>query len=182
VRTSEQNGVAERENKHILEITRCLLFVVNVSKYLWREVAQTATYLINRISLRAMDFSKPIEMLTGTISFKVLRRSLGVCALCITQVRVSKFDVKSHKCVFVGYSSGKKGYKRYDPVKKKMLESLDVTFRDTEPYFVLSNAQSNTSPVKSMILLRRLSLFPRIGLAERGSIGYRTTIWKILWT
>jgi hypothetical protein len=49
--------------------------------------------------------------------------------------------------VFVGYSSGKKGYKCYDPVKKRMFKSLDVTFRETEPYFVLSNAQSNTSPM-----------------------------------
>jgi hypothetical protein len=28
-----------------------------------------------------------------------------------------------------------------------MFKSLDVTFRETKPYIVLSNAQSNTSPV-----------------------------------
>jgi transposase InsO family protein len=32
--TPEQNGVAERKNRHILEVTRCLLFVMNVPKYL----------------------------------------------------------------------------------------------------------------------------------------------------
>jgi hypothetical protein len=60
-----------------------------------------------------------------------------------TSVSTSKIDVKSYKCVFVGYSSGKKEYKCYDHVKKRMFESLNVTFRETEPYFVLSNAQSN---------------------------------------
>jgi transposase InsO family protein len=69
--TPEHNGVAERKNGHILEVTRCLLFAVNVPKYLWGEAAQTATYVINRMPLRAVDFSTPIEMLTGTTSFKV---------------------------------------------------------------------------------------------------------------
>jgi transposase InsO family protein len=32
--TPEQNGVVERKNRHILEVTRCLLFVMNVPKYL----------------------------------------------------------------------------------------------------------------------------------------------------
>jgi transposase InsO family protein len=32
--TPEHNGVAERKNRHILEVTRCLLFAMNVSKYL----------------------------------------------------------------------------------------------------------------------------------------------------
>jgi hypothetical protein len=70
-----------------------------------------------------------------------------VCFVHNTSLSTSKLDAKSYKCVFVGYSSGKKGYKCYDPVKKRMFESLDVTFRETEPYFVLSNAQSSASPV-----------------------------------
>jgi transposase InsO family protein len=49
VSAPEQNGVTERKNKHILEVTRCLIFAMNVPKYLWGEAAQTATYLINRI-------------------------------------------------------------------------------------------------------------------------------------
>jgi hypothetical protein len=50
-------------------------------------------------------------------------------------------------CVCWVFEWKKKGYKCYDPAKKRMFESLNVTFRETEPYFVLSNAQSNASPV-----------------------------------
>jgi Integrase core domain len=132
VNTPEQNGVAERKNRHILEVTRCLLFSMNVPKYLWGEAAQTTTYLINRISLRTVDFSTPFEMLTGTTSFKVPPKKFGcVCFVHNTSPGLSKFDAQSHKCVFVGYSSGKKGYKCYDPVKKRMFESLVVTFKET---------------------------------------------------
>jgi hypothetical protein len=70
-----------------------------------------------------------------------------VCFIHNTSPGTNKLDAKSHKCVFVGYSSGKKGYKCYNPVKKMMFESLDVTFRETKPYFVPSNAQSNASPM-----------------------------------
>jgi Integrase core domain/GAG-pre-integrase domain len=34
VNTPEQNRVAERKNRHILEVTRCLLFSMNVPRYL----------------------------------------------------------------------------------------------------------------------------------------------------
>jgi hypothetical protein len=91
--------------------------------------------------LRTVNFSTPFEMLTGTTSFKVPSKKFGyVCFVHNTSPGISKLDAKSHKCVFVRYSNGKKGYKCYDPVKKKMFESLDVTFRETESYFVLSNA------------------------------------------
>jgi hypothetical protein len=61
-----------------------------------------------------------------------------VCFVHNTSLSNSKLDVKSHKCVFVVYSSGKKEYKCDDPVKKKLLKSLDVTFKETKLYFVLS--------------------------------------------
>ena len=88
VNTPEQNGVAERKNRHILEVTRCLLFAMNVPRYLWGEAVQTATYLINRMPLRAVDFSTPLECSRGPPHSRYLPRSLVVCALFITQVQV----------------------------------------------------------------------------------------------
>lgn len=42
--TSEQNGLAERKNRHILEIARCIKFAMNVPKLLWCEAVMTAAY------------------------------------------------------------------------------------------------------------------------------------------
>jgi transposase InsO family protein len=47
VNTPEQNGVAERKNRHLLEVARSILFTMNVLTFLWGEVVKTATYLIN---------------------------------------------------------------------------------------------------------------------------------------
>lgn len=33
----QQNGIAERKNKHLLEVARAIMFYMNVPKYLWGE-------------------------------------------------------------------------------------------------------------------------------------------------
>ena len=47
--TPQQNGVAERKNRHILEVARSLMFSTNVPKFFWGEAVLTAAYLINRM-------------------------------------------------------------------------------------------------------------------------------------
>jgi hypothetical protein len=46
--TPPQNGVAERKNRHILEVARSLMYTMNVPKFLWSEAVLIAIYLINR--------------------------------------------------------------------------------------------------------------------------------------
>ena len=44
--TLEQNGVTERENRHLLEVTRSNLFQHNVPKIYWLDALLSANYLI----------------------------------------------------------------------------------------------------------------------------------------
>jgi hypothetical protein len=53
---------------------------MNVLRYLWGEAAQTATYLINIMPLRVVDFSTPLEMVTWTTLYKIPSKKFGcVC-------------------------------------------------------------------------------------------------------
>ena len=63
VNTSQQNGVAERKNRHLLETTRALMLNMHVPTYLWGEAILTATYLINRLPSRILNFKTPIDNL-----------------------------------------------------------------------------------------------------------------------
>ena len=61
--TPQQNGVAERKNRHLLEVARSLMFSTNVPKFLWGEAVLTAAYLINRMPSRVLKFHNPRQVL-----------------------------------------------------------------------------------------------------------------------
>lgn len=59
---------------------------------------------------------------------------------CVSFVHIhsqgrGKLDPRALECVFVGYSTSKKGYKCYHPPFKKLFVSRDVTFHEGEAYF-----------------------------------------------
>ena len=110
--TSEQNGLAERKNRHLLEITRCIMMAMNVSKFLWSEAVMTAAYLMNRMPSRVLGYKTPIECLTGRTTYVVPPKVFGcVCFVKDYRPSIGKLDPRAVKCVFVGYSGKQKGYK-----------------------------------------------------------------------
>lgn len=134
--TSEQNGLAERKNRHLLEVTRCLMMEMNVPKFLWTEAVMTAAYLINRMPSRMLDYKTPIECLKGETSYVVPPKVFGcVCFVKDYRPSVGKLDSRALKCVFVGYSGKQKGYKCWCPSERRMFVSMDVVFRENEPYY-----------------------------------------------
>jgi transposase InsO family protein len=79
--TPPQNGVAERKNRHILEVARSIMFTMNVPKFFWSEAVLTATYLINHTPSRVLGMKTPCEMLLGENKFLALLKYLVVHAL-----------------------------------------------------------------------------------------------------
>lgn len=52
--TPQQNGVVERRNRTMMEMTRSILKAMQVPNYLWGEAIRHSTYLINRIPTKAL--------------------------------------------------------------------------------------------------------------------------------
>jgi transposase InsO family protein len=63
--TPAQNGVAERKNRHLLEVARCMMISMHVPKHLWGQAVLTAAYLINRKPSRVLEWQTPYKMLKG---------------------------------------------------------------------------------------------------------------------
>jgi transposase InsO family protein len=135
--TPEQNGVAERKNRHIMSIVRCLLSGMHVPKSYWHMAVLTAVYLINRTPSRVLHSMAPLQILKPDCTlFFILPRVFG--CTCFVQNRSphrTKLDNKSVKCIFLGYSAMSKAYRCYDPVSRHLYHSLDVTFFEDVPFY-----------------------------------------------
>ena len=61
----QQNGVVERRNRTLMEMTRSILKHMNVPNYLWGEGVRHSTYLINRVGTKVLEALTPYEALKG---------------------------------------------------------------------------------------------------------------------
>lgn len=61
VDSPQQNGIAERKNRHLLEVARALMFTSNMPKMFWGDAILTSTFLINRMPSRTLNFKSPLS-------------------------------------------------------------------------------------------------------------------------
>lgn len=60
--TPQQNGLAERMNRTLMERVRYMLIQYKLPKSLWVEILMTATYLVNLSLSFAIEFKTPFEV------------------------------------------------------------------------------------------------------------------------
>ena len=63
VDTPAHNGVDERNNRHLLETARALLFQMHVPKHFWADAVSTACFLINRMPSSVFNWDTPYHIL-----------------------------------------------------------------------------------------------------------------------
>ena len=63
VDTPAHNRVAERKNRHLLEIARALLFQMHVPKHFWVDAVSTTCFLINRMSSSVLNWNTPYHII-----------------------------------------------------------------------------------------------------------------------
>nr|XP_011470560.1 PREDICTED: uncharacterized protein LOC101303284 [Fragaria vesca subsp. vesca] len=114
---------------------------MNVPVEYWGEVVISAAYLINRTPSRVIECENPLQQLQNLLSVPSLPNLEPRVFGCTVYVQIpkqqrSKLDPRARKCIFVGYADFQKGYRCYDPLTDTMHVSLDVSFRDSEPYYL----------------------------------------------
>ncbi|KAA0040677.1 pol protein [Cucumis melo var. makuwa] len=100
--TPQQNGVSERRNRYIMEMTICMLHENSLPKKFWAEAANTVVFLQNRLPTIAVKEKTPFEAW------------------------------RASPVVFIGYSSISKAYKIFQPQTGKIVVSRDVHFVEDE--------------------------------------------------
>lgn len=128
VHTPEQNGLAERKNRSLIEMTRCMLADANLNKKYWGEAVLTANCLQNRLPSRSIA-KTPYELWYSQKPDVKHLQIFGTIAYAhIPKIQRRKLDDKGKKLVFVGYSGVSKAYRLLDMQTDKIIETRDVIF------------------------------------------------------
>ena len=138
-KTPEQNGVAERLNRTLVESSRSMLLDAKLPHKFWAEAISTAVYLRNLCPTTAIKGMTPYEAWFGEKP-KVKHLRVFECGAYahIPKDEQGKLDSKARKCILLGYGQDTKGYRLYDPLQRKVLRSRDVRFDEREKIEVVT--------------------------------------------
>jgi transposase InsO family protein len=125
----QQNGVAERKNRTILEAVKTMIHDQDLPMCLWAEATMTTAYVQNQLSHSALGLKTPEEMFTGK-KLEVSHLKIFGCPVFIhiPKEKRNKMDPSGKKGIFVGHCEVSKAFKIYIPGQHHIEINRDVTF------------------------------------------------------
>ncbi|GJR17912.1 putative ribonuclease H-like domain-containing protein [Tanacetum coccineum] len=133
-RTPQQNGVAERKNRTLIEAARTMLADSKLPTTFWAEAVNTACYVQNRVLVIKPHNKTPYELFLGRKPALNFMRPFG-CPVTIlnTLDHLGKFDGKSDDGFFVGYSINSKAFRVFNTRTRFVEENLHINFLENKP-------------------------------------------------
>ena len=132
-RTPQQNGVAERINRTLVEMARSCLSDSNCDLKLWAEAIVYAAYTRNHIVNKVTGKATPHELWSGAKPDVSHLRVFGSKGFVLDKrAGRHKFAEKGKEMIFVGYGDTSKAYRMLDPTSRNVVYSRDVRFIESE--------------------------------------------------
>lgn len=152
--TPEQNGVAERRNRTLMDMTRCLLLQSSLPSSFWGEAINTANYIRNRCPSRSLGGRTAYEKWIGeTPDVSNFREFGSEVFTLVREPTKGKLDSRSKKGILVGYSNESKAYRIWLPDEKRIDIARDVKFigmpktsPNTKDYDEIETNEDDDSP------------------------------------
>lgn len=131
--TPQQNGVAERKNRTLIEMARCLLIHSGLSHGFWAEAVATSNYLRNRCPTSSLGSHSPFEAWNEEVPDLSNLKVFGAKTFVLEKgLGKSKFDPRSQEGILVGYSEKSKGYRVWIPIERKVVVARDVRILENQ--------------------------------------------------
>lgn len=127
VETPQENGIAERYNRTLMDTVRAMLAEAKCDKSLWAEAVKAANYIRNRCPTAALDGMVPQQAWSGRKPDVSHMRVFGSTVYVgIPKQQRRKLDDRAWKGILVGYAEGKSGYRVLNPETGQVHISRDV--------------------------------------------------------
>ncbi|GJR69721.1 putative ribonuclease H-like domain-containing protein [Tanacetum coccineum] len=136
-RTPQQNGVAERRNRTLIEAAKTMLADSKLPTTFWAEAVNTACYVQNRVLVVKPHNKTPYELFHGRTPTLSFMRPFGCPVTILNTIdHLGKFDGKADEGFFVGYSLNSKAFRVFNSRTRIVEENLHIRFSESTPNVV----------------------------------------------
>nr|GEV42522.1 uncharacterized mitochondrial protein AtMg00810-like [Tanacetum cinerariifolium] len=133
-RTLQQNGIAKRKNRTLIEASRTMLADSLLPIPFWVEAVNTACYVQNRVSVTKSHNKTPYELLLGrTPSIGFMRHFGCLVTIFNTLDPLGKFNGKADEGFLVGYSVSSNAFRVFNNRTRIVQETLHINFLKNQP-------------------------------------------------
>jgi hypothetical protein len=130
--TPQQNGVAERKNRILIESAWIMLDEYKTSDHFWAEAVNIVCHAINRLYLHHLLKKTSYELLTGNKSnvpyFWIFESK---CYVLHMRPKSSKFAPKVYEGFLLGYDSNSRAYHIFNKDSGCVETTCDAVFDET---------------------------------------------------
>nr|GEX40997.1 hypothetical protein [Tanacetum cinerariifolium] len=133
IRTPQQNGVAERRDRTLIEAARIMLADAKLLVIFWAESVNTACYVQNRVFVNKSYNKTPYELFNGRSTAIGFLKPFGCHVMILNTLdHLGKFKAKGDEGYFIGYSMSSKALRVFIKRTKRVEESLHVEFLENK--------------------------------------------------
>lgn len=127
--SSQQNGLAERYNRTIMNMARTMLVAAQLEKPYWGEAVVTSAFIKNRLACKSLQWRSPYELVYKQQPKVENLKVFGSVAYArISTPLRPKLDQRGAKAIMLGYDESTKNYRLVDWENNKIIRSRDATF------------------------------------------------------
>ncbi|GJT13759.1 putative ribonuclease H-like domain-containing protein [Tanacetum coccineum] len=136
-RTPQQNGVAKRRNRTLIESAKTMLVDSKLPTTFWAEAANTACYVQNKVLVVKPHNKTPYKCFHGRTPTLSFIRPFGCPVTILNTIdHLGKFDGKADEGFFVGYSLNSKAFRVFNSTTRIVEKNLHIRFSESTPNVV----------------------------------------------
>ena len=129
------NGVTERKNKTLIELTNAMLIESGAPLYFWGEVILTTCHVLNRVPYKK-SHTTSFEVWKGhKPNLKYLRVGGCLTYVRLTHPKIPKLGTRATTYAFLGYAINSAAYRFFD-LENKIILNLEMQFIMKKNFFL----------------------------------------------